>query len=127
MKRSPQRRVGRKWPTPPPPGHSFRKPDDPPPLADELERLRHDEWKRTSVGDGRGAAEVAKVRMALLRGWEAANGPDRSDALRNAIIGIERQVHMNRMWGGMEWKYHAMPAFRVEAIAKLCREALEHV
>lgn len=58
-------------PVPPPPGHSFRKDSDPPELADELERLRHDEWKHTSVGDGRGAAERAQVRMALLRGYQA--------------------------------------------------------
>ncbi len=59
-------------PTPPPLDHSFNKPDDPEPLRIELARLRHEEWKRTSVCDGRGAAEAACVKMALLRGYEAA-------------------------------------------------------
>jgi len=56
---------------PPPPGHDFNEPDDPEPLRPELARLRHDEWKRTSVCDGQGAAEAACARLALLRGYEA--------------------------------------------------------
>ncbi len=64
-----QRRVTQS--VPPTPGHSFEKSDDPAPLRAELARIRHEEWKRTSVGDGRGAAEAACTRMALRRGYEA--------------------------------------------------------
>lgn len=62
----------REQPIPPPPDHDFNKPSDPPPLRSRLAALRHEEWKRTSVGDGRGAAAAACVRMALLDGWRAA-------------------------------------------------------
>jgi len=64
----------RSQPAPPPPGHDFNRDGDPLPLAARLARLRHEEWKRTSVGDGRGAAEAACIRQALLDGWDAAVG-----------------------------------------------------
>ena len=56
---------------PPPANHQFRKPDDPPELANELEQIRHSEWKFTSIGNAVLAAEFAVVRMALLRGYDA--------------------------------------------------------
>lgn len=62
-------RLRNRSPVPAPWSHDFNKPDDPEPLREELARLRHEEWKHTSVCDGRGAAEAACTRMALLRGW----------------------------------------------------------
>ena len=64
-------RLRNRMPTPAPFNHNFNHLDDPEPLRPELARLRHEEWKRTSVCDGRGAAEAACTRMALLRGWAA--------------------------------------------------------
>ncbi len=61
----------RKMPTPARWGHEFNN-EDPEPLRKELARLRREEWKHASVCDGRGAAEAACTRMALLRGWDLA-------------------------------------------------------
>jgi len=62
----------KRQPVPPPASHVFSREDDPPPLRLRLELLRRAEWKHTSVGDGRGAAEAAITRISLLDGWNAA-------------------------------------------------------
>ena len=69
-------RVPKCWRNPPPPGHDFNKSDDPKPLRRELSRIRHEEWKKAAAGDGRGAAEAACIRLALIRGYKAALSDD---------------------------------------------------
>lgn len=49
---------------------------------------------------------------------------DENERLRDALVQVDRHVCMNRMWGGMEWDYHQMPAFRVEKIAGIAADAL---
>ena len=46
------------------------------------------------------------------------------DALRAALIEVERITSKYRIWDGMGLTYHHAPAFRVERIVKLCTAAL---
>lgn len=75
-------------------------------------------FRRLVAGDA--GKECDRLRADLSR------VESERDRLRDALVQVERVVHMCRIWGGMDWSYHAAPRFRVEALAKLCEAALAH-
>ena len=51
---------------------SFRKTDDPPELADRLERIRKTEWKFAACRNTRKCEVLAAERRSLLEGFRIA-------------------------------------------------------